>query len=863
MKKYLFYFLSLSFVVLGLVFVFTSGEVQKPTGDGPDMRPAEWAYNQRTFPHNTAAPLAHYEAAKQAIQMRKDKAARIGKKYNNPEWEFAGPVNIGGRVVDIEYNILDPNTVYASAAVGGVFKSYDGGDTWFPIFDDQPIMPMGDLAINPVDTNIVYAGSGEPNGSHNNFPGAGVFKSTDAGQTWTNIGLELTAHTGRIVIDPTNPDRVFVAAVGSNFGTGPNRGVYATTNAGDTWEQVLFVSDSTGAVDLILDPTDPDFIMATMWERVRRPGFGQSVSSRGPTSGIYKSTDGGDTWDKLGPSNGLPGETENVGRIGLAIDVNHPDTVVAVYTDGGTYSGLYKSTDRGENWSSIDPSFQISGGVSSFSWYFGQVRINPHDPDFIYVLDVYFNYTQNGGTSWSNIYYDNLHVDHHALAFHPTDSNVILVGNDGGINKSTNKGASWGQHVNLPVTQFYEINIDYNNPDALYGGTQDNNTIRTTDGGLDNWERLLGGDGFYVNVDYNDNNYVYAEYQYGNLFRSTSGGYNMDRIMNGISESEPKNWSTPVVMDPFDSKVLYYGTNKLYKTTNRGSNWFTISDNLTLSDPAYPNLGTLTTIGVSPLDNNIIYTGSDDGQVHVSTDGGSNWSNITEGLPFRWITRVVPDNFDANTVYVTLSGLKWRDPVSHVFVSYNQGADWTDISNNLPDSPVNAFVQDFNWGAHLFVGNDVGVFYSLDFGATWEPLGQNLPVVPVYDLKIHPTENFLVAGTHGRSMYTLDLNQIVSVKDQNELIADKYKLSQNYPNPFNPTTSITYYLPEASNVNISVYNMNGELVSELVNSSKPEGYHDISWDATNSSGLKVASGAYIYKLRAGNVLKTRKMMFLK
>jgi len=863
MKKYLPGLSAILFLLI-ISFIFLFPEQKNEVKEaGPDMRPNEWAYNQRTFPYFEAAPLAQYEAAKQAILMRKFKAERLNKAAEEPVWEFAGPENIAGRVVDIEYNPLNANTVYASAATGGVFKSYDGGDTWFPIFDDQPILPMGDIAVDPVDTNIVYAGTGEPNGSHNNFPGAGVFKSVDAGKTWSNIGLELTAHTGRIVIDPVNHNRVFVAAVGSNFGTGPNRGVYRTTDAGSSWENVLFVSDSTGAVDIILDHTNPDFLMASMWERVRRPGFGQSVSSRGPTSGIFRSTDGGDNWEKLGDTNGLPADDEFIGRIGLSYDYTNPNVIVAVYTDGGAYSGLYKSTDKGDTWNSIDPSFQIAGGTSSFSWYFGQVRINPHHPDHIYVLDQLFNMTTNGGTTWSNLSPGNLHVDHHAFAFHPTDPNIVLVGNDGGINKSTNRGKTWQDHVNLPITQFYEINLDANNPDALFGGTQDNNTIATFDGGLDNWVPLLGGDGFYVNVDYVDNSYVYAEYQYGNLYRSTSGGSNMSWAMNGISESEPKNWSTPVVIDPFDSKILYYGSNRLYKTTNRAQSWNAISDNLTLSSPNYPGLGTLTTISVSPVDNNIIYTGSDDGKVFVTLDGGTNWTDITEGLPFRWVTRVAADNFDDNVVYVTFSGMKWRDPVSHIFKSTDQGANWVDISGNLPDSPINAIAVDFNTSNVLYVGNDVGVFASFDSGTNWEPLGTGLPVVPVYDLKIHPTENYLLAGTHGRSMYKLDLNSVVSVRDRKELIVSKHSLAQNYPNPFNPSTTISYYIPESENVKLDVFSISGELVKSLVNESKEEGYYDVMWNGTNNAGVKVASGTYLYTLRAGNAVKTKKMILLK
>lgn len=864
MKKIILY-LTVFMMFILLISIITVNLIDdEEKEDGPDSRPNEWAWNQRVFPHYDADPLANYEAAKEAIKMREDKKLRLAKSNDTPpEWEFAGPLNIGGRIVDIEYNPLNPDIVYASAATGGVLKSYDGGQNWIVLFENQPVLPMGDLAVDPVDTNIVYAGSGEPNGSHNNFPGAGVFKTYNGGLTWENIGLELTAHIGRIIIDPNNTQRVFVAAVGSNFGTGSDRGLYRSLNGGTDWEQVLFVSDSTGAIDVILNPDEPEIVLAAMWERVRRPGYGQTEASRGRTSGIYKSTDGGDTWNKLGDANGLPAESDLIGRIGLDYDAQNPSTVVAVYTDGGTYTGLYKSTDNGENWTDIDPSKQITQGVATFSWYFGQVRINPHNPDYIYVLDYVFNYTSNGGNSWDYSYWENLHVDHHALAFHPTDPNIVLVGNDGGINKSTNKGQTWQNHVKLPVTQFYEINIDYSNPNALYGGTQDNNTIRTLSGNLDDWQPILGGDGFYVNIDYNDNNYVYAEYQNGELYRSTTGGSDMMWAQEGISTTEPRNWSTPVVMDPLESNILYFGTNRLYKTTNRAVSWTAISPNLTLSSPQFPRFGTLTTISVSPIDNNIIFTGSDDGKVFVTTDGGDNWQDITEGLPLRWVTRVAADNYDENTVYVTFSGLKWDDPEPRVFRSTDLGQNWINISSNLPQAPVNAIALDYTNENTIYLGTDVGAFVSFNKGESWEVLGEGLPVVSVYDLKIHPVTNYLIAGTHGRSMYKLDLDKITGVSEPQSTIVDGYELAQNYPNPFNPSTTISFTIPKEEFVNISIYNTNGELVKTLADGVYNAGTHKTIWYSENNHGRKAASGVYLYKLTAGNSVISKKMIMLK
>ncbi len=829
--------------------------------DGPDQYPAEWAWMQRTFPYFEADEMAQYDAMKQTQQIRSAAIEKAGR-VSEAKWEFIGPVNIGGRVVDLEFNPLDGNTVYASAATGGIFKSYNVGETWFPVFDDQAVLPMGDLAIDPVDTNIVYAGTGEPNGSHNNFPGYGVFKSTDAGATWNNIGLELTAQIGRIIIDPDNTQRIFVAAVGSNFRKGENRGIYRSTNGGTDWEKVLFVDDSTGGIDVVMMPEDSNILHAAMWQRYRKAGYGQTETSRGPSTGIFRSTDGGDTWTELGTPEGLKDANGDNGRIGFAVCPSSPEAIIALYTDGGTYSGMYKSNNKGETWVNIDPANSAGQAVATFSWYFGQVRMHPNDENKIFMLDQYLAYSSNGGSTWSIVGENDTHVDFHAMAFHPSSPNIVLVGNDGGIAKSTNSGTRWSAEVDLPATQFYEIGLDYINPARVYGGTQDNNSIRTYDGGIDSWQRILGGDGFYVNVDYTDNTTFYMEYQYGVLYRFTNDGSNYDYIMNGIDDNEPKNWSTPVVMDPIDPEVLYYGSNRIYRTTNRGDNWTPISNKLTADNPLYPRFGTMSTIGVSIIDNDIIYAGTDDSHIWRTTDKGNTWTQINNGTPERWVTRVLPDPHDENVVYATFSGLKWGEPQSHVFRSSDMGDTWVDISSNLPDSPVNAIAVDYENPSWIFVGTDVGPFVSFDTGASWVVLGEGMPLVSVYDLKIHPTENFLVAGTHGRSMYKLDLNSLVIV-EQDVQVAEDFQLKQNYPNPFNPSTTISFVAPKTGLVKIQVFDITGQLVKTLANRMYAKGTYNLQWNGRNEAGNMVASGTYIYRLESGSHIISKKMMLLK
>ena len=831
-------------------FVFSTGNEA-----GPDLRPYEYAYIKKTYPYYKADSDAYIKAIEQAKFLKEaTKNKRLSKGLGSVPWEFAGPTNVGGRVVDIEFDPNNPSIVYAGFSTGGVFKSFDAGNTWLPVFDEQAVLTVGDIAIDPTNSNVVYVGTGEANGGHNNFPGGGVFKSTDAGATWNFLGLEGTTSIGRIVINPQNTDILYLAAVGSYFAPNQERGIYKSTDAGLTWQHSLFVSDTTGFVDLIIDPNNPDRLMATAWERVRRPN---SSHLYGPSSAIYKTTNGGNNWTKIINATLPNAASTNVGRIGLAIHKNNPDIVYSLFTDGYSIISLYRSTDFGISWTDMDPDDELAQGMSNFSWYFGQVRVHPTNPNIVYVLDVGFMRSTDAGNTWLFNFSSELHVDHHALAFSPADPNYVISGNDGGINISTDGGINFSQPKKIPATQFYEIGIDYNNPERLYGGTQDNGTNRTIDGGLDNWEHIYGGDGFYVIVDFNNSNIIYAEYQNGGLGKSTDGGFSWEYALSGIDGSEPTNWSTPVVMDPNTSNILYFGTHSLYRTTDGTASWNKVSPQLTDWIPGR-RLGTITTIAVAPTNSNVIYVGTDDAHVWVSSDNGVNWNDISSGLPERWVTRVVVDPSDENIVYVTFNGLKWRDPQPHVFRSTNKGTDWENINSNLPDAPVNAFAVDNNYSNILYVGNDVGMYVSFDTGHNWEVLGEGLPVLPVGDIKIHPTENYLVAGTYGRSMYKIDLNLVTNTGDDRQDFLNSFQLYQNYPNPFNPNTTISWDSPVSGHQTIKIYDVTGKVIVTLVNEIKTAGKHQVEFKASS-----LASGVYFYKIEAGNFTETKKMVVLK
>ncbi|MBK7444441.1 MAG: hypothetical protein IPJ45_00140 [Ignavibacteria bacterium] len=537
MKKKLFLYTAvIMFCASAIFYLINVNEKDKLENNSPEKRkdrdseikyPSDIEYFKRTFPYGQADPDAHLEALKKGQEMR----SLAESDNSTPQWEFAGPANIGGRISDLEYDPNNSQIIYAGAATGGIFKSTNGGLNFFPVFDDNAVLPIGDIAVDPVNSNIIYAGTGEANGGHNNFAGGGIYKSTNGGTSWQITGLQNTVSIGRIIIDPFNPLKLYVAAVGSYFGPNPDRGIYRSDNGGANWTKILFISDSTGAIDIAVDPVNSNNLYAAMWQKTRYPNGGQLFGS---TSGIYKSTNGGNNWTALGAANGLPNSSStSVGRIGISISKSNPNILYSIFTNGTTYLGFFKTTNAGLNWTNADPNNQLQDGFSTFSWYFGQVRVHPTNPSIVYVLDFAIMKTTNSGTSWTDLTGFDIHVDNHALAFKPGAPETIIEGNDGGIYNSTNGGNSFTKVAELPITQFYEIGIDKTNPQRLYGGTQDNGTNRTTTGSVSDWESIYGGDGFYVIVDYTNPNVIYAESQNGGFGKSSDGGSALTTLRQG------------------------------------------------------------------------------------------------------------------------------------------------------------------------------------------------------------------------------------------------------------------------------------------------------------------------------------------
>ncbi len=796
--------------------------VMRKAGVEPGQEPNDWMAIQRSFPYGRIKPESYLAAVRQAGNLMKSSAATT-------PWTFAGPDNIGGRITDIEGVAGDPNTLYIGAATGGVFKTTNGGATWQNMFENVPVISVGDIAIDPGNPLVIYAGTGEANAASFSFLGNGIYKSTDGGATWQHCGLENSAYIGRVLVDYSNSQKIFVAACGNLFTTNDQRGIYRSLDGGATWTRVLYITDSTAAIDIVQHPVNPQILFAAMWERSRGLTYRNSF---GESSGLWKSADGGTSWTEV--AGGLP-NGPNVGRIGISIAKSNPDIMYAFYDLPNMEVAVYKSVNGGVAWTRTNDG-TLSGMNSNFGWYFGQVRVDPADANRVFVMGVPLYRSQNGGSSWTPNY--DPHVDHHAMYFHESTGR-IWNGNDGGLYYSDTHGNSWTKVNNLPFTQFYAIDVDYTLPERIYGGTQDNNTIRTLSGGTSDWAPILGGDGMYTLVDYTNSDIIYAEYQWGNLYRSMDGGMNMEYIAGPMS-TDRVNWSAPLAMDPATPATLYFGTYRIWKTTDRGTSWQPVSDDLTQGIDNY--FYSVTTISISKINPLTVIAGTGDGKVHISQNGGLTWQNISAGLPARWVTHVEADPFDAQTIYATLSGFRWDEPLPHVFKSVNLGQTWTDISGNLPEFPVNDIVLDPDLPGRIIVGTDAGVYGTTDGGATWSYIFTGLPAVPVCALAIHGPSRTIFAGTYGLSAYRASFDEIftgISAPGSRE----RLNLTVT-PNPCSGNAAIHFYLPAQEQMVLKLYNMSGTQTRIFFSGTLQKGSQSLKVDLGGvHSGL--AKGTYL------------------
>ncbi|SCG41827.1 VPS10 domain-containing protein [Micromonospora coxensis] len=705
---------------------------------GPSA-PAEYRYLQKTV-RGEALPRHAYDTAAKA-------GARLPAVGGR--WTSVGPTNIGGRITSLALDPHRPDTVYAAAASGGIWVSRDAGNRFEPAWPDGWTQAMGAVATGPDGT--LYAGTGEvnPGGGSITYEGTGLYASRDGGRTWRSLGLRDSGAIGAITVDPADPKRIFVAAAGSLYNGGGERGVYRSTDGGATWQRVLTgTNEFTGATEVLIDPRDADRLYAVLWDHRRTPDL---RTYGGVGSGIYRSTDGGATWARL--AGGLPAAGPEVGRIGLGQSASDPDRLYAIVNStAGPFAGFYGSGDGGDTWARLPDTPELTTSQSTFGWWFGKVWVDPDEPQHVHVAGVPLLTTKDGGRTWTADS-SSIHVDHHAMVWDRRYPQRVYLGNDGGTYRSDADGdGGWVKATHEPYTQFYSVAITPQDVSRISGGTQDNGSLRSWGGPAFN--EYLGGDGEENLIDPTDKENVYACYQYGNCFFSTDGGETMTYFGNRVTAAR-RNWFTPVVFDPRDPAVMYYGANVLNRSTDGGRTWTAISGDLTGGpgrDPIYTNYGTITTVAPAG-DGRTVYVGTDDGRVWVTRDLGGSWQLLLSGQP--WVTRVVVDPGRADRVYVTLSAYRSGSPQPYVLGSLDGGRHFHDLSGTLPKAPVNDLA--IGKGLTLYVGTDQGVFVSPTGGGVWLRQGRGLPLVPVDDIEYDGTNHRLVAGTFGRGIYAVQV----------------------------------------------------------------------------------------------------------
>ncbi|WP_405250983.1 WD40/YVTN/BNR-like repeat-containing protein [Dokdonia sp. Asnod3-C12] len=864
-------------------------------------------------------PATSIQLQEQAV-LQKEQSLSNSIVKNIP-FENIGPSVMSGRIVDIAVNPDMPSEFYAGYASGGLWYTNNNGTTFTPVMDNAPTQNVGEVTVD-WKSGTIWVGTGENNASRSSYAGIGLLKSTDKGATWQNMGLIDSHHIGRILINPSNPDEVVVGALGHLYSDNEERGIYKTKDGGETWKKTLFIDNKTGIIDIDNDPANFNLMYASAWQKDRKAW---NFEGAGAGSGIYKSTDGGDTWQQL---NSFP-SGDGVGRIGIA--VYDENTVYAVHdsqfrregdgkksstsnklekddfktmskdallalddkklddylkrngfqekyraanvksmvrqgdvqpVDLATYletantqmfdtpvvgAEVYRSNDGGATWSKTHKGY-IEDLYYSYGYYFGEINVNPSDAQDIYIYGVPIVKSKDGGKTFTSINAPNVHSDHHALWINPKNEKHLINGNDGGINISYDDGASWIKANDPSVGQFYFIQVDNEEPYNIYGGLQDNgvwvapSTAQESRGWLQSgqypWESIMGGDGMQVQVDSRDANIVYTGFQFGNYFRINreTGENKRFDIKHTLGEKPYRfNWQTPILLSSHNQDILYLGGNKLMRSMDQGDSWTAISPDLTHGGkPGNVAYGTLTSVSESPFQFGLIYTGSDDGKISVTKNGGSDWQVISNTLPKDlWVSRVVASEHKKERVYATLNGYRWDDFATYIYVSDNYGQTWKNISAGIPMSPVNVIIEDPVKENIIYVGTDNGAYVSINGGESYNAFAKAvsdkttapLPAVAVHDMKIQKKANHLLLGTHGRSIYRADLTPIQQVNTgANAQIFDIASVRSSgrwgnswssWSEPNEPNVAINYYTSNAGKYAMVIKDAEGKEVQRV------------------------------------------------
>jgi len=888
-------------------------------------------------------PATSSEARARSFQHRQQmRQNSIFKEY---PVRNAGPVITGGRVTDVAVQTDQPRIFYVGFASGGVFKTENSGNTMKPIFDHAGgTLTIGDIAISKADKNILWVGTGEKNSSRSSYAGAGVYKSMDGGKTWQFMGLRGSQHIGKIVTHPTNPDIAWVASMGPLYSMNDVRGVYKTTDGGQSWEKTLIPPDSTGVIDLVIDPQNPNKLWATTWQRYRQAW---DFKEAGPGSAIYASTDGGETWHKS--MKGFP-KGHYIGRIGIDVSQSNPNILYAFldnqketktrkekkkdeltqadflkmsrddflkldndklnkflhsnrfpkkYTaesvkqdvQQGKYdpkaladylgdaneslfntsikgAQVFRSTDGGQSWNEVN-SYKLEQLIYTYGYYFGEVHISPTNPDVVYIMGVPMLKSTDGGKTWKPMAENQrVHVDHHTMWIDPSDSQHLLLGNDGGLYESHDGGENFIHHNVVPVGQFYNVAVDMEKPYNIYGGLQDNGVFMGSSEGTPNdgnpWKRILGGDGMHVVVDPTNSNLVYTGFQFGNYFRVDRSNHSTKRITPKANIGEDRyrfNWNTPIEMSNHNPDILYFGSQQVHRSLDQGKTWATISPDLTKDLPnGDVPYSTITTISESPIDFSVIWAGTDDGNIQVSRNGGHTWDLVSEDLPKRrWVSKVQASPFDPGTAYVSLNGYRFDEFKTYLYKTTDYGNSWQSIKGNLPENVANVIVQDPKIPSLLYAGLDPGTYVSFNDGNQWF-LVNGIPNVPAYDMVVHPRDYDLVVGTHGRSVYIMDVNPlhtvakhmdqtILALKTNGIHYSDRWgQRSVPYRKVFEPEVKWMYWVGDKNakdqTISIVVKDKDGKTVKELSDKAN-YGFNTFTWNLLIKEGKNDKAGTYL------------------
>jgi len=727
----------------------------------------------------------------------------------NLKFRSIGPATMGGRTDDFAVVESDPRVIYAGTAAGGLFKTINGGVTWQAVFENEPNPSIGDVTLAPSNPSIVYVGTGEANNRQSSSWGDGVYKSMDGGATWKHLGLEATHHIGRIVVHPTDPDTVYVAALGDLWGPNKERGVFMSKDGGATWNQTLIIDSDTGVSDIAIDPQSPNILYAAAYER-RRTSFG--YNGGGPGGGIYRSTDGGLHWTKLstGGAGHLP--SGDYGR--CAVDIYRKNSnIVYALIEHATAGGVYRSDDKGVTWTH-------QSDTNPRPSYFSQIRVDPNNDLKLWMGGVNIYMSEDAGKTWSQDRFRDVHSDNHGIWIDPNNSDHVLSGNDGGIWETMDSGRNWRHINNIALGQFYEVAYDFQKPYDVCGGLQDNyswcgpsSSTQTVGIGNTDWITVQGGDGFYNRIDPVDANIIYAESQDGNLSRRDLKTSESKSIRpEEPNEKAPRyrfQWNSPLLISAHDHNTIYYGGNHLFKSTDRGDTWTVLGEDLTTNavrdemtilgrkidknsgvlsrDDGVADWPCITSIAESPVKAGVLWVGTDDGNVQMSRDDGKTWSNVVShimGLPkMGYVSRIEPSHSESGTAYVTFDNHRSADYSIYIFKTTNYGDSFLKLSNGIPPEAgtVHVIREDPENPNLLFAGTEFGIFVTFDKGANWHRMKNGLPTVPVFDIQIHPREHDLILATHGRSIWIMDNISALEKWDDKVLTSDVKMLGGGRP----------------------------------------------------------------------------------